>query len=237
MRKGKKIFLGILFTILALVAVLIALVFIDLKINPLLTEEQVKAILLEEVQPQLDKIARDNGLERLSMDIEFEEYEYYSASILSGNGVINITLSEIYKGSFPDLEAGEYTDDLYKKYTAMDRVDWTQVQMPKYDLYINQSKNSCVYADQSGNEYEMFMDCFWKNNEIVAAIGSMAKLQETIDKYGGKLHSNTGGSSSGKEYGMPLPGESLSDYIKREDPELYKSMKEIYEKNTKQYRK
>jgi len=115
MRKGKKIFLGILFTILALVAVLIALVFIDLKINPLLTEEQVKAILLEEVQPQLDKIARDNGLERLSMDIEFEEYEYYSASILSGNGVINITLSEIYKGSFPDLEAGEYTDDLSLK--------------------------------------------------------------------------------------------------------------------------
>lgn len=30
-------------------------------------------------------------------------------------------------------------------------------------------------------------------------------------------------------YGSPKPGESFSDYFKREDPELYDSMKENYE--------
>ena len=234
---GKKIFRGILFTILTLVVILIALTFIDLEINPLLSQEQVKEMLLEQVQPQLDKIAKENGLGQLSLDIEFEEYEYYSASILSGDGLINATISETYYGSFPDLEAGEYTDELYEKYENLDRVDWSQVKLEKYNLYINRSSNSCTYADQSGNKYEVFMDCFWKNNEIVGVIGSMKKLQETIDKYGGKIPNYKGdGSSSGKEYGKPLPGESFSDYVKRQDPELYKSIKDIYEKNTKQYR-
>ena len=41
-------------------------------------------------------------------------------------------------------------------------------------------------------------------------------------------YSNSSGSNNSFGYGDPKPGESLSDYIQREDPDLWKSMEDRY---------
>ncbi len=41
----------------------------------------------------------------------------------------------------------------------------------------------------------------------------------------------------GYGYTEPKSGESASDYIKRQDPDLYDDMKDIYESNTSDYKK
>lgn len=45
-------------------------------------------------------------------------------------------------------------------------------------------------------------------------------------------YSNPSQSDNDYGYGDPLPGESLPDYIKREDPDLYNDMKDRYDTGT-----
>jgi len=46
---------------------------------------------------------------------------------------------------------------------------------------------------------------------------------------------NSAASDDIPDYGDPLPGESLSDYIKREDPELYGYLEGRYDAMTGDY--
>lgn len=53
----------------------------------------------------------------------------------------------------------------------------------------------------------------------------------STSSYGSKTTYKTSDSyDSDYGYGDPLPGESLSDYIKREDPELYNDMSDRYDR-------
>lgn len=239
MKKFLKFLLVVFIIAVVLFAALMGLIYYDEKVNPPLTEDQVKAMIVEQVEPQLKEISDKSGIEINDLEIEFDEYEYHAASIF-GDGLINITLSETYVGGpFEELEKEIYNDEVYNKYDDIDRVDYSNVVLDKYELYINRD-TSISYLDNKGNLYHLTMGVFSKNGEAKALVGS---LGETVERVGELLIKHGGAFSAGVsdknnyDYDSPKKGESFPDYMKRVDPELYEAVCDNYDKAMKDYKK
>ena len=87
------------------------------------------------------------------------------------------------------------------------------------------------------------------SNSSSSVTGSTPKSNSSSSKSSGSTYKSNSSSSKSKNnnsnydydkgygYTSPKSGESLSDYIKRQDPELYNSIKDNYNNATKSYKK
>ncbi|MBQ6600859.1 MAG: hypothetical protein IIX36_04375 [Clostridia bacterium] len=225
----KKLIKAFLIMLLIIVVVITGLIIALINSEPdhtyLLTEEQVEALIVEQVRPQLSEIAQENGFSSLELDLDFYEFEYKEANKVD-NGTISVRIQERYSGGpFTELEAGIYSGDIYKKYAHIKRVDYSSVKIDKYDLDIRLDTNAVFYNDTQGNTYCFTLGLIKKNDETVDDSlfwsDDMEKILELWDRSGG-----------GSYVSKPFAGESISDYIKRVDPDLYKSIKGNYDRGT-----
>lgn len=223
----KKILKTIAIIIVLFIVAIVALIIYDTKKYPALSEEQVKESILEQIQPQLEMLAEKNGFDNLGVDIKFEEFEFFNASFIE-DGVINISLKECYTGGpFNELDEEIFNDDTYNRFADIERINYEEVKIDNYRLYINPT-SGLSFIDGDGDEFYLSMGMFIKNGETVAIVGNLPELLNYTEIYG--KYSGASGSKEDKEnsYDDPMQGESFSDYVKRVDPELYKEMTKIY---------
>ena len=154
---------------------------------PTLSQEDVKALVIEDLEPQMDKVKKELDISNVSLELEIYDYEYKKPTIFS-KGYIRFEIDDFYVSSeFEELDNGIYNEDTCNKYRGIHSIEYDHVEIPKYRVYISRRLYSDPkFKDASGDSYSFDYGVIYKNGSYV---------------YGGKSYSSSSsysGSSSTK---------------------------------------
>lgn len=150
---------------------------------PTLSQEEIKTMVISELDSQVENVKSKLGISELNVELEIYDYTYEKPTIFS-KGYIRFEVDDYYVSTqFEELDKGEYNETTCNKYRNIDSLEYDDVEIPKYRVYISRrsSYSDTEFKDSSGDEYSFDYGVIYKN-------GSYA--------YGGKKSYSSSSSSS-----------------------------------------
>lgn len=158
---------------------------------PALTQDEVKKLVIAEMEPQLDKVKSELGISNLTLELEISDYEYKKPTIFS-KGYIRFEVDDCYvSNEFEELDNGIYTAETCDKYRKVHSLEYDDVSIPKYRVYVSRrsSYSDTEFKDSSGDRYSFDVGQIFKNGNF--AYGK--------SKYSSSSSSSSYKSSSGSK--------------------------------------
>lgn len=152
---------------------------------PKLTQDEVKNLVIKELEPQLDKVKAELGISNVNIELDVYDYEYKKPTIFS-KGYINFEVDDYYVSTeFNELDNGIYTAETCDKYRKVHSLEYDDIEISKYRVYVRRrsSYSDTEFKDSSGDKYSFDFGQIFKN-------GSYA--------YGKSKYSSSSSSSSYK---------------------------------------
>ena len=146
---------------------------------PTLSQEEVKAMVISELDSQIEKVKSEIGISELSVELEIDEYEYEKPTIFS-KGHIRFEVDDYYVSSqFTELDNGEYNKKTCEKYLKIKSLEYDDVEIPKYRVQIRRTPLSDTeFKDSSGDEYSFDDDVIYKNGKY--AYGKKSYIEKSF---------------------------------------------------------
>ena len=184
-KKVKIVFLSIIGVILAVViGICIANACI-----PKLSDEEIKALLIESLEPQLLKTSQELGVSDLSIDFDMRVTRYKKPSLFD-DGLLFVEFGNQYLSSkeFKELDDELFNEDTCNKYSDV-FIDFWDVEIDNYTVVVSRDSDKCstLFYDSDGDEYEAHYSYITKNGEKVyqyEAPASTSSKNKKTKKYG-----------------------------------------------------
>lgn len=135
---------------------------------PELSQEEVKSLVIAELEPQIAEVEKALGISNISIDFDIYEYEYKKPTVFS-KGYIGFEMADYYVSSnFFELESGIYTDETCNKYRKIDSLVLSDIKLDRYKVNIKRLRYlKTDFKDSSGNEYSFNKGQIFKNGYFV----------------------------------------------------------------------
>ena len=170
---------------------------------PTLSKGEVEAMVLQQLEPQLEKVRTELGISDLSVEITLDDYEYRRPTLFD-KGRISFDVTECYlSNSFTDLENEAYTQETCDKYNDIDRPDYDDIEFSRYYVSIDSGYGSAEFKDSKGNIYSFSYNKITKNDISV--------YQKT---YTVSSNKNSSSSSSSYSSSSKCPNCNGSGYVR-----------------------
>ena len=138
-KKVKIVFLSIIGVILAVViGICVANACI-----PTLSEEEMKALMIESLEPYICEAKYELDVSDLSLDFDMRVTRYKKPSLFD-NGLLFVEFGNQYLSSkeFKDLDDGLYNDDTCDKYSSI-FIDLWKVEIENYTVVVSRDSDNC----------------------------------------------------------------------------------------------
>lgn len=135
---------------------------------PSLTQNDVKELVKSQVRSQLDEVKSELNVSDLTVDIYISDYKYEKPTLFS-KGYISFTVDDCYNSkSFTELDSGTYNSDTYSKYYYIKLLDYDDIKIDNYNVYIERDSDSYRnFKDSDGDKYTFGYDRIYKNKDFV----------------------------------------------------------------------
>ena len=134
---------------------------------PELSKENVKTLIIKELEPQLDEIREKLSVSKISVEFNIDDYEYRKPTIFSEGYISFDVYHDAYvSDEFNVLENGIYSDEFCEKYEDIDAIEYP-VELPKYRVHIHQHYDTTRFIDGNRNEYSFISGYRYKNGDAV----------------------------------------------------------------------
>lgn len=238
MKKPLKILIVVVIAVLVAVLGLFFSVAIPRMTAPVMDENETKAYILEQIQPQIDKIKEEHDIPDLQVELEFTKFEFTKPALFSNGNFLCEAIIEIeYQDYFVSdtfAELDDYTEEdmkLYSyRYVRIPEIEYTRTNLSsvKYLIKMKRAYNydedslyatEQLYRTPDGNIYEFGEYSVYKNGEHFCLI---KKLPGTSSNTNGSVNGNKGDKCAicnGTGYVKYYYGESdLQAYLDGHDP-------------------
>lgn len=147
---------------------------------PKLTQGDVVENIKTQLQPQLDEIENKLGVSDLSVELYLSEYEYKKPTLFS-KGRISFKIDNCYKSnSFTELDNGVYNADTYSKYNSVKALDYDDIKIDNYIIYIDaENEFYRQFKDSDGDQYTFGYNSIYKNKNSVYSRSSSSSSYST----------------------------------------------------------
>lgn len=131
---------------------------------PKMTEDDIKAMIVESIQPQVEEVKATLGVSDLTVEVTLEDLEYEKPTIFT-NGKIDCDVNICYVSTeFTELDNEIYTEATSDKYYEIKNPDLSDVEKFKYKVYLTCSTYGVPdFKDSSGDKYSFGYDKIYKN--------------------------------------------------------------------------
>lgn len=160
-----KIFIIIgLFIVATIISLFIANAWI-----PSLTQDEVKDLVIEQLQPQIDSLEKELGISDITVDFDIFFYEYKKPTVFT-KGKIKFDMDDYYVSNcFTELDEEIYTAETCDKYRKIQSLNYYDIDTSRYNIYIYRRFSSAPtgFKDSDGDEYSFDKDQIFKNGDFV----------------------------------------------------------------------
>ena len=145
---------------------------------PTLSQEDVKKMVIAQLDSQVDEVKDELGISELSVDFEIYDYEYKKPTLFS-KGYIGFEVDDYYVSTqFEELDNGTYNEKTCDKYRNIASLVYGDIEIPKYRIFIT-SYYGTGFKDSSGDEYSFDYGQISKNGEYVYGSRSYSSSYES----------------------------------------------------------
>lgn len=135
---------------------------------PTLTRDEVKELVIAELQPQIDQVEAELGVSNITVDFEIHDYKYKKPTLFT-KGQITFKVDDYYvSNEFTELDDGIYTAETCEKYRKLPSLNYYDIDIPKYEVHVYRRFSSAPtgFKDSSGDEYSFDKDQIFKNGNF-----------------------------------------------------------------------
>lgn len=153
--------------------------------NYTISQNEVREAIQSYLQPQIKAYMEAFGVDDISVDIEFKEFDSYKP-LLDFNGEIynkgsvyctirDVIVSPTFSNS---LSEGNFSDEMLKQLSALE-FEYIDLTCGEYEIHIFSALGSPVLADESGVEYTV-SDLMLLKERTIVYIASDAQLEHPV---------------------------------------------------------